>query len=137
MSLNDEKWILQINRNSLIHTKNWFLYADLFWADINVCIAVHVICPSQEEVLVVEHGDYSILVKHADSDQKLDKLDEEPLFLLAHPEPLLPVFTGRRCDGPHTGPGPHGHPIITMVTTSRALITDQIAGLSLLKRIQS
>ena len=94
-------------------------------------------CPSQEEVLVVEHGDDSILVKHADSDQKLDELDEEPLFLLAHPEALLPVFTRRRCDRPHTGSRPHGHSIVSIVTASGPLITDQIAGLSLLKRIQS
>ena len=92
-------------------------------------------CPSQKEVLVVEHGDDSVLVKHAGSDEELNELDEEPLLLPAHPEPLL-VFTPR-CDWPHMTPWSAGHPhsMVTRVATSRLLITDQIAGLSLLKRI--
>lgn len=90
-------------------------------------------CPSQEEVLVVEHRDNSILVEHADSNKELYELDEEPLFFLAHPEPLLLlVLTHCRCDWPHTGPGPGGHPMVTTAATSRPLITDQIAGLRLL-----
>ena len=90
-------------------------------------------CPSQEEVLVVEHRDNSILVEHADSNKELNELDEEPLFFLAHPGPLLLlVVTHCRCDRPHTGPGPGGPPVVTMVTASRPLITDQIAGLRLL-----
>ena len=65
--------------------------------DIDVAFNRYVFsCLSQKEVLVVEHGDDSILVEHADSDEELNELDEEPLLLRAHPEPqALLVFTPR------------------------------------------
>ena len=65
--------------------------------DIDVALNRYVFsCLSQKEVLVVEHGDDSILVEHADSDEELNELDEEPLLLRAHPEPqALLVFTPR------------------------------------------
>ena len=91
-------------------------------------------CHSHEEVLVVEHRDNSLLVEHADSDEELNELDKEPLFLLVHPPGLVPL-TVRWCH--QAPPGPAGHPAIARVATSRLLITDQIAGLGLLKRIQS
>ena len=73
-------------------------YADLFEGTeiYQRCFKFVFSCLSQKEVLVVEHGDDSILVEHADSDEELNELDEEPLLLRAHPEPqALLVFTPR------------------------------------------